>query len=147
LLGYPDQALKKSHEALSLARDFPHPFSLAYAFSFAAAWLYNLRREGHAAQEWAEAAITLSTEHGFALIGAAGTWLRGWALAEQGQREDGIAQMRQGLTAVQAIGAELFRPYVLALLAEVYGKAGQGEEGLTVLAEALAVVDKTDERV
>jgi predicted ATPase len=147
LLGYPDQALKKSHEALTLARDFPHPFSLAYAFCFAAAWLYNLRREGHAAQEWAEATITLSTEHGFALPLAVGTWLRGWALAEQGQREEGIAQIHQGLTAVQAIGAELFRPCVLGLLAEVYEKAGQVEEGLTALAEALAVVDKNDERV
>ena len=59
-----------------------------------------------------------------------GTILRGWALAEQGQGEEGIAQMRQGLAACRATGAELDRPYFLALLAEAYGKVGQAEEGL-----------------
>ena len=54
--------------------------------------------------------------------------------------------MRQGLAAYRATGAELGRPYFLALLAEAYGKVGQAEEGLTVLAEALALVDKTGER-
>ncbi len=77
---------------------------------------------------------------------AGGTGLRGWALAEQGQGEEGIVQIRQGLSAWQATGAELARPYILALLAEAYGKGGQAEEGLSVLAEALAVVDKTGER-
>ena len=72
--------------------------------------------------------------------------MRGWALAEQGQGEEGIAQIRQGLAALQATGAELTRPYFLALLAEAYGKGGQTEEGLAVLAEALAQVDKTGER-
>ena len=78
---------------------------------------------------------------------ALGTILRGWALAEQGQGEEGIAQIRQGLAAYRATGAEVVRPYCLALLAEAYGKVGQVEEGLTVLAEALAVVDKTGERL
>ena len=72
--------------------------------------------------------------------------MRGWALAEQGQSEEGIAQMRQGLAAWQATGAELGRPYLLALLAEAYGKAGQAEEGLSVLAEALARGGQNGER-
>ena len=82
--------------------------------------------------------IALSTEQGFPFWLAWGTILRGWALAEQGQGEEGIAQMRQGLAAYRATGAELARPYCLALLAEAYGKVGQAEEGLSVLAEALA---------
>jgi class 3 adenylate cyclase len=68
------------------------------------------------------------------------------ALAEQGQGEEGITQIRQGLVAYQATGAELFRPYFLALLAETYGKMGQCEEGLTLLTEALAAADKNGER-
>jgi predicted ATPase len=75
-----------------------------------------------------------------------GTILQGWARAEQGQSEVGITQLRQGLASQEAIGVGLFRSYYLALLAEVYGKAGQAEEGLAVLAEALAVVDKSEER-
>jgi predicted ATPase len=145
LLGYPDQALTKSHEALTLAQELSHPFSLAYALDLAA-MLHRLRQEGQAAQERAEAAMTLSTEQGFPLWLALGMILRGGALAEQGQGTEGIAQMRQGLAVFQATGAEVGRPYFLALLGEAYGRVGQVEEGLGVLAEALAAVEKSGER-
>jgi class 3 adenylate cyclase/predicted ATPase len=144
-LGYPDQALQKSHQALTLAQELSHPYSLAFALSFAGT-LHQYRREGRAAQERAEATITLATEQGFPIWIGSGISLRGWALAEQGQREEGMAQMHQGLAASRATGAELGRSQYLALLAEVYGKAGQAEEGLAALAEALAVVDKNGER-
>lgn len=75
-----------------------------------------------------------------------GTIIRGWALATQGQREEGIAQIRQGLAAYRAMGAEAGRTYFLGLLAEVYEKMGQLEEGLAVLAEAQAAVRKTEDR-
>jgi len=144
-LGYPDQALRRIHEALTLAQELSHPFSLALALAFAA-WLHQLRREGQAAQERAAAAIALSTDQGFPFWEAWGTILRGSVLAEQGQRAEGIAQMRQGIAAWRATGAELQRPYYLALLAEPCGKGGQAEEGLSVLAEALTAVHKTGER-
>ncbi|HEV8714497.1 MAG TPA: hypothetical protein VGX03_16930, partial [Candidatus Binatia bacterium] len=144
-LGYPNQALKKIHEAFTLAQEQSHPFSLALTLGWAATF-HQLHRDGHLAQERAEAAITFSIEHGFPFHVAWGTILQGWALAEQGQEEEGITQIRQGLAAWRATGVEVWRPYFLALLAEVYGKAGQPEEGLTVLAEALAVVEKTGER-
>jgi len=69
----------------------------------------------------------------------------GWALAEQGQVEEGIAKLHQGLTAYRATGAEMGQPQRLALLAAVYGKAGQAEEGLAPLADALTQVEKTGE--
>jgi predicted ATPase len=65
----------------------------------------------------------------------------------QGQTEEGLAQLRQGIAAWQATGAEIARPLWLAFLAEAYGTAGQAAEGLTALAEAWALVHKTDERV
>jgi predicted ATPase len=71
---------------------------------------------------------------------------RAWALAHQGQAKDGIEQIHQGLTAWRATGAEIHRPYFLMLLAEANGTMGQPEAGLTVLAEALTLVDKTGER-
>ncbi len=55
--------------------------------------------------------------------------LRGWALAQQGQGEEGISQIRQGLAAWQPTGSELGRSHLLALLAEAYGKGGQAEAG------------------
>jgi predicted ATPase len=72
--------------------------------------------------------------------------LRGWALAQQGQAKEGIEQLHQGLIAWRARGAEIARPYYLALLAEAHGIIGEPEAGLTVLTEALALVDITGER-
>jgi len=144
-LGYPEQALKRSHEALTLAQEVSHPFSLAQSYSYAAR-LHQFRREGQTVQERAEAVIALTTEQGFPYWLAWGTMLRGWALAQQGQGEEGISQIRQGLAAWRATGAEMYRPYVLALLAEMHGKVGQAEEGLSVVVEALAFVERTEER-
>jgi predicted ATPase len=145
-LGYPGQALQRSQAALAWAQELAHPFSVTGALTVTTI-LHQRRREEQAVQEHAEVAMTLSTEHGFSSYLAVATLLRGWALAEQGQAEEGIAQMRQGLAAHRATGAKLWQRYFLALLAEAYGKAGQLEEGLTLLAEALAIVDSTEERV
>jgi class 3 adenylate cyclase/predicted ATPase len=144
-LGYPDQALQKSNAACSLAQEESRPYNLAAARIFAA-MSHQLRRERPLTQEWAAAAITLAREQGFPLWLGQGTVLQGWARAEQGQSEEGVTQIRQGLATFQAIGAKIFQSYFLTLLAEVYGKAGQAEEGLAVLAEALTVVDKSGER-
>jgi predicted ATPase len=74
-----------------------------------------------------------------------GTILRGWALTRQGQAPEGIPQMTQGLAAYRATGAEAWRHYWLALLAEAYGTAGQIAEGLTALTDALTLVEKNGE--
>ena len=145
LLGYPEQALRGVLEAFALAQQLSQPFNLAWVLSFVAR-LHYLRREGQAVQERAEAELILSGEHEFPYWLAVGTILRGWALAEQGKKAEGISQMRQGLDAHRATGSSLDRPYYLAMLAEAYGKTGQVKEGLVVLAEALAAVEKTGER-
>ena len=105
--------------------------------------LYQFCREARRTQEWAEALMTLSTEQKFAFWLVSGKMLRGWALAQQGQGEEGITQICQGLAAWQATGEALYQPRFRALLAETYGQVGQPEAGLTVLAEGLADVHNT----
>jgi len=83
---------------------------------------------------------------GFAQWMAIGSILHGWALAHQGQAQEGIEQLRQGLRAYRATEAEIQRPHWLALLAEVHGTLGEPEAGLAVLAEALVHVEHTGER-
>jgi class 3 adenylate cyclase/predicted ATPase len=144
-LGYPDQALKRTQEALTLAHELSHPFSLGHTLLFAAV-LHLSRREGQLAQERAEAAMALAIEQGFAFWLAGGTFFRGSALAEQGQEEEGITQIRQGLDAAQATGAQIALPRILATLAEAHGKVGQVAEGFNLLDEATAVMRKTEER-
>ncbi len=81
-LGYPNQALERIHEALVLARELAHPHSLPRALVVAAG-LPQWCREEQAAQERAEAVITLSTEQGFPFWVAAGDIQRGWALCKR----------------------------------------------------------------
>jgi len=145
VLGYPDQALQSVHKALTLAQELTHPFSLVYVLAMAAV-VHQFRREAQEAQERAEELIALSTEQGFPHWLAFGTILRGWALTAQGQGAEGISLIHQGLDSHRALGAEVDKPYFLALLTEAYGKVGQPEEGLTVLGEALAIVDNTGGR-
>src|SRR5205807_612527 len=71
---------------------------------------------------------------------------RGWALTEQGQGEEGVAQVCEGLAAYRVLGGECLRPHFLALLAETYGKVGKPKEGLNVVSEALTLVNRTGER-
>lgn len=91
-------------------------------------------------------AATLSREQGFAHLLTVIVALRGWALVERGHRQEGIALLQESVAAWQTTGAELLRPYYLALLAEGYAKGGQIEEGLATLAAAFAVMERTGER-
>jgi len=144
-LGQPDQAMERIQEALTLAHELSEPHGLAQPLFFRAI-LHQLRREDRMAQEQAEAAIAVSSEHGLALYQAMATITRGSTLTERGLYEEGIEQMRQGLAAYQATGAEVLRPHFLALLAEALGKNGQAGQGLRVLEEALAAAHRTGER-
>jgi predicted ATPase len=70
------------------------------------------------------------------------TALRGMALIAAGHAEEGIGQLRDGLD--HSAGAfEVMRTLFLAYLAEGYGLAGRVDEGLAVLAEAMALVEST----
>jgi predicted ATPase len=108
---------------------------------------HQFRREVRCTQERAEATILLTTEQGFPLWRARGAMLRSWALAYQGQAQERSEPITQSLRSHRATGSELLLPYFLALLADVHGMRGEPEAGLTVLAEALALVDTTGERV
>jgi predicted ATPase len=145
VLGYPAQALARLHDTLTLAHELSHPYSLAFA-RCQAAYVYQYRRDVLAVHEQAEAAVALSTEQGFPLFVAWGASLRGWALAMQGQGEEGMAQIRQGIAATQATGAALTVPYFCTLLADVSAHLGHTEDGLQALAEAHTLVEQHEER-
>jgi predicted ATPase len=145
LLGYPDQALARVHDALALAHELSHPFSLAYARCWAAV-VPQLRRDVPAVHEHAEAAVALATEQGFPLWVAMGTIFRGWARAMQGQGEEGMAQVCQGIASARATGAALTVPYLSTLLVEVCAHLGHTADGLQVLDEAYALVEQHEER-
>ena len=108
---------------------------------YQAAFLHHHRRDVPAVQAQAEALLTLATDQGFPLFVGHGTYLQGWVLAMQGEGAAGLAQFRQGLTAIRATGAEQWWSLFLVVLAEAAGHAGQIDEGLRLLAETLTALE------
>jgi predicted ATPase len=126
-----------------------HERSYAYSLAYAAGWVAlvnQLRRDVPAVYEQAEVAVALATEHGFPMWGAMGTSLRGWARAMQGQGEEGLAQIHQGIAAVRATGATAFIPYLWTLVAEVADHLGRTEDALQALTEAHILIEQQEER-
>jgi len=128
-----------------MAQALAYPFQVVETL-YMSAVIQRSRREWPTVQSHAEAMLTLATEHGFARYVALGTLYRGMALAGQGQHAAGLVQMRQGLAAYRATGSVAGMSGHLAQLAEAYGQMGQVDEGMHLLAEALALVDTTGER-
>jgi predicted ATPase/class 3 adenylate cyclase len=144
LLGYPDRALQRSQDALTLARELDHPSTLDTALSFTA-WFDYHRGDGQAVRARVEEGITLATEQGFSRVRTQVTFLQGWLLVEQGRQAAGIAQMFKVLVNERDRGGSVrWNGPNAALMAEVYRKAGQTVDGLQVLDDALVRVHQTE---
>jgi len=144
-LGYADQAQQPIQEALAVAQQGEYLPSQARAQVFASV-LCQWRRDAVATRAHAEALMALADAQGFGLRREHGRLLRGWALAMQGRAAEGVAQIRQAFSGYHNLGPGLYRPYLLGLLAEAYGQAGQPEAGLRAEAEALTLVATTEVR-
>lgn len=143
-LGYPDQAVARSQEAITFAHERGLWASEAAARHFATA-VYRFRGDSLAVLESAESVISLATERELPQWLASGTFLKGWALADQGQPEKGIAYMQQGIDGWRALGNDqLAQPSMM--LAEVYGKAGRVVEGLRLLQTTVPLIEQSGER-
>jgi class 3 adenylate cyclase/predicted ATPase/energy-coupling factor transporter ATP-binding protein EcfA2 len=144
-LGFPDQALAQSNAAITEARRLAHPTSLAVSLTLGALPLWLVGDNAALGKRAAEL-VAVATEQGFALWGAQGTIYRGWVKVEKGDVTEGISLLRSGASAYRATGAMLLNAYYNTLLARACEIAGQVEEGLTLLDEALQIVERTEER-
>jgi predicted ATPase len=138
LRGYPDQAISVSQQAITLAEQLNHPFSMAHALNFGCTLNLSI---GRTAGTQVEALIRLAGEHGFAEFLAVGTILR-WSVARESDRGR-IAIMHEALAALRAAKAVIVLPYSLVLVAQASKETGLVEEGLDALAEAFTIITDT----
>ena len=144
-LGYPEKALSKANEALALARRLNHPQTLALAL-FMTSFVHFLRREFEDSCKQSQASMAVSLEHELPQTLAWSSTHHGLSLAALNQGEKGIRQARESIDRQRALGAELARPNFLAMLAEMLGKYGRVDEGLSTVTEALEIARRTGER-
>jgi class 3 adenylate cyclase/predicted ATPase len=143
MLGFPDRALQLCGEARSYADMTRHPFSEAMARTISLR-VHQLRGEAAIVEGQADAAIVLCEEHGFVHYVAMALILRGWAMAQRGEFENGIVEIQEGLNKERATGALLFDPYSLGLLADVCIKNRRYEQALEFLADVESRLDQED---
>ena len=129
--GYSDQARAKAEEALELARELAHPFTQTITLAYAA-MVNQFLRDVEEVDRLAAATTIHATEHGFKYYLAWSEVLRGWSRAARGAGEEGVAEIRSGIEAVQTM-AGVRLPYYRALLAEACGWAGEIDEALLAL--------------
>lgn len=138
--GYPDQALRRSRECLERARRFPYPITL-FVPSYFNGDLHMYRREPAEVATVGTELVRIGVDQRFGLALPVGLFHQGWALAEQGQPDEGIARMRAGIQASLNLGARFGLTHHLAVLADSCLRAGRIEEGLAGVAEALAIAE------
>ena len=144
-LGYPDQALARTNEAIAEARRLAHPPSLALSLDHGARLLTLVGEEAPLGEQ-ADQLVALATEQGFPQWQALGTIYRGWVKIRNGEVAEGTSLLCNGSTASRAAGMELWVPSHLALLARAYEIAGQIAQSVTQLDDALQIVGRTGGR-
>jgi predicted ATPase len=144
-LGFPDQALARSSAAIADARRLAHPPSLALSLSLGTLPL-SLVGDDVALDERADQLVAVATEQGFPVWRAMGTVHRGWVMVKNGDLTRGISLLRSGWAAYRATGTDMWTPYNTALLARACEFAGHIEKGLTLLNDALQIVEQTGQR-
>jgi class 3 adenylate cyclase/tetratricopeptide (TPR) repeat protein len=144
LLGGISEALKLSQLSLDRARMLKQPFTLGMAL-ITAGWVHQVRREAETVREIANAAMAIGEEHGFPEWLEWGRWLHGWVVAELGEVDRGVAEMEAGIAGFAPIGGVPRQAFTAAMLAKGYEKVGRIEEGLSVLDEMRARIERTGE--
>jgi class 3 adenylate cyclase/tetratricopeptide (TPR) repeat protein len=143
-LGYPDRALEKTREALSLARGLSHPFTLAYALILSSTILL-WRRDSGAVIELTDDLIPLCREQGFSSVLTSGTLVRDGALIAQGKEEE-IAMKPWEPAWLRITGSQSYVTGHLARSVDAHVKTGDVDAGMRLLAEAIARAESTEER-
>jgi len=143
-LGFPDRALATVEAGLALADRLAHPYSLAFALSWAA-MLHAFRREFEAALRRSYAAIGLAREHRIPAWRAQATMSRGFALVGLGRCDEGIADLRTSLADWNGIGARFMETQWLGLTAEAHIRARRFGDALAALDRATATAAATAE--
>jgi class 3 adenylate cyclase/predicted ATPase len=144
-LGFPDQALAQSSAAIAEALRLAHPPSLALSLSLGTLPL-ALVGDNLALDKRADQLVKVATEQGFPVWRAVGMVHRGWIMVGNGDVAEGVSLLRSGSAAYRATGTEMWTTHFLALQARACEIAGQNEDALTMLDEALQIVARTRAR-
>jgi predicted ATPase len=143
-LGFPDRALMSNTAAIAAARRLAHPPSLALSLGFGTIMLALVGDDAILGERLDELAA-VAADHGFSVYRASESIFRGWLQVKNGDVAAGMSLLRDGSTAYRAIGQEAWMPMFLALEAAACEIAGQIEDSMALVDEALQIAERTGE--
>jgi adenylate cyclase len=141
-LGFAEQAFGQIRDAIALARELGHRYSELWALSFEA-MLHCHCGDVHRARLRAEEAMASASELGMAPWMAWNAVIHGWALVHDGCTDAGLSEMHSGIEGIRRIGAVGPLLPFLSMHAEACLHAGQCEEGLASVTEALTITSRS----
>jgi predicted ATPase/class 3 adenylate cyclase len=145
MLGFPDQALQRASETVSLTKELNHPFSRAYAL-FHSGLLNLWTGEIERAEEHAHQLNVVVEDYDFAIWKAVGSCLHGAALAGLGRHDQGLEQIRWGMEVYQGLNTPpIFWPMLVFNQAQACLLAGRAQEGLEALSDIMKPEDASRE--
>jgi tRNA A-37 threonylcarbamoyl transferase component Bud32/tetratricopeptide (TPR) repeat protein len=141
-LGFPDRALAIAHEALDIAQQRRHPYSLAFANAYVA-MIHESRLEPRETEKWAEKTLEIARQENMNYFISRGSILRGWSLAQQGDVGHGLAELQAGFAAADSTGTMVTRLHVIALLSEIFIRIGRNSDAAKWINEGLEWMEKS----
>ena len=136
-LGHPDQSLSRVSEALALAHDLGHQYTVAFAY-YMASVVHLLRGDAARAFETAGKSIETSQEQRFSLYAILSRISRGRAIGDLGRLDEARAEIAHGIEEARRNGVGFMLPMMDSWLADTHSKAGENEYALSIVERALA---------
>jgi class 3 adenylate cyclase/predicted ATPase len=146
LMGRADEADRRYGEANRIAGELGHPLSLASGLVHQSL-LYSMAGEVERTMDYADQTIVVCEEVGIPARLVEALIMKGWALSEQGQLDEGITLTQQGMAGWRGAGAEIARPWWLALLSQQYSRKGDLEAAMAALDEGFSTIEMSGERL
>ena len=139
-LGHPDQSLSRVSEALALAQDLGHPYTVAFAY-YMASVVHLLRGDADRAFETAGKSLEMSREQRFSLYVILSKISRGRAIGALGRLDEARAEIAHGIEEARRNGVGFMLPMMDSWLADTHSKTGENEYALSIVERALANID------
>jgi tetratricopeptide (TPR) repeat protein len=146
LHGFPDQAIRRSREALQLARESRNFPTLSIVLIFATDFFIRYGEEDQF-RECIETAAAVEAELEPSPVTPRLIQIRkGWLLAQSGELEEGIGAIRNGIAGLLAASCKYHDSFHRALQARAYLRANQFDDAFASLDDALRFVEQSGER-
>ncbi len=145
LMGDLEGGLRAAEDGLAHSQSLGGLHTINFSLCYLAA-VHHIRRDALSALQRASQSLALAREQNFATWIGISQMIRGASLASQGNCEEGLEELEQGMRAHAAMEATTYQPFALALLVKGLLAAGRLVAALHTVTEALTLSEATGER-